>query len=168
MLNFAEGMVTVVLGVLIVIAPSPYAPFSGVGGPTSVFDRRPNVPVAFGSCEPLGSGGVMVRCKIPDDYAHLGASPAPTPAPQDPTRPNAIVMGPDPGGKASKEGGDQDRGGAKPTSSTSPSPTPSPNPREEESRQKRSDNSRPQEDCDGPASAARIHYCLVYLKLRPG
>ena len=167
MLNFTETMVTVVLGIIIVVAASSNVPFGEVGGATSVFDSRPSVPVASGSCEPPGAGSVMVRCKIPDDHAHLAASPESTTASEGPTRLNTVVMGPDPGGQGRKEAVDQNRGSAKPTPSTNPSPTPSPNPREEANWQKRSDNSRLQEDCDGPPSAVRTH-CLVYLKLRAG
>ena len=126
MLNLTKGIGTVVLGVLIVVAPASNA--------------------------------------LPDNNdAYLGASPESAHAHEDPTPRNAVAMGPDSGGQASAETVDQDRGDSKPT--PSPSPTPSPNPREEENLQQRSDNSRLQEDCDGPPSAVRTH-CLVYLELR--
>jgi hypothetical protein len=79
MLNFTEGMATLIVGLFIVASPSLNAPIIGVGGTTAIYDSRPSVPV--GSCDSLAGGGVVVRCDVPDDHAQLpSTSPSPKPA----------------------------------------------------------------------------------------
>ena len=166
MLKFADGMATVMVGVMlglfIVSSPSLNAPLGGVGAPTAIYDSRPSVPVR--SCDSLWGGGVVVRCEAPDNHAQFRGKQASSAVPENSAWLNALAMGPDPGGKASKEPVDKERSDAKPTPSTSPEPTPGQNPREEEKRQKRSTNSWLQGDCDARFSTLRPH-CFSYLTL---
>jgi hypothetical protein len=162
MLNFTEGMATVIVGLFIVASQSVNAPISDVGRTTAIYDSRPSVPV--GSCDSLAGGGAVVRCDAPDNHAQLKGNQAPSAVPGDSTWLNAVVMGPDPGGKAGKESVDREPSGAKLTPSTSPSPKPGQNPGEQESRQDRSESSWLPEDCDAQLPSVKTH-CLLYLSL---
>jgi hypothetical protein len=156
MLNFGVGTATVMVGLFVVGSPFVNEPVGGVGGTTAIYNATPSVPA--GLCDSLAGGGVVTRC----DPAQLRRAPTP-PMPMDPLWLNAVVMGPDPGGKTTKESVDRERG-TKPPPSTSPNPNPGQSPGDEERSQKRSENSRLPEDCDAQPGTIKTH-CLVYLSL---
>jgi hypothetical protein len=76
MLNFTEGIFTLTVGVLSAGAPHANAPNIGaVGGVSAAYDTALHGGAAsIDSCETLGGGGVVMRCKDPGDQVRTSTS----------------------------------------------------------------------------------------------